>query len=172
MLTFIRCYLIIQPYIILMIGLFSCQSQTPASKTDVIIKLAVHYLNANMPDSLYQLTDKEFAKHITQVMWVSSYKEKIVPLLPLTNVTFITSNDSVSIYKVDAKCPLPAMFALISITNWPSFILRLTRTRSSRLPWAKVNKKRICLPAKFWIWSIAGKPIAFTFWQAMILKST
>lgn len=106
MLTFIRHYLIIQPLIILMTGLASCQPKNPVSETDAITKLAVHYLNANMPDSLYQLTDKEFAKHITQAMWVSSYKEKIVPLLPLTNVTFITSNDSVSIYKVDGKVPL------------------------------------------------------------------
>ncbi len=106
MLTSGHRYLIIQTIIILMTGLASCQPKNPVSETDAITKLAVHYLNGKMPDSLYKLTDKDFSKRITPAAWISSYEEKVVPLLPLSNVTFITNSDSVSIYKVDGKVPL------------------------------------------------------------------
>jgi CubicO group peptidase (beta-lactamase class C family) len=103
---------IVHAIIFLMIGLVSCQSQTPEQKTDAITKLVIHFLNTNKPDSAYQLTDQELRKHMTAIRWASVYKEQISGLLPLNNVTFITGNDSVSVYKVDGKISLNCYISL------------------------------------------------------------
>jgi len=103
---------IVHAIILLMIGLVSCQSQTPEQKTDAITKLVIHYLNTNKPDSVYLLADQEVRKHMTAIRWASTYKEQYSSLLPLTNLTFITSNDSVSVYKVDGRIPLNCYISL------------------------------------------------------------
>jgi CubicO group peptidase (beta-lactamase class C family) len=104
--------LIIQAILFLMVGLVSCQSEPPKQKTDAITKLVIHCLNANKPDSVYQLTDEKYRKHMTLVRWASTYKEQISCLLPLKNLTFITSNDSVAVYKVDGEIPLNCYISL------------------------------------------------------------
>jgi len=98
--------LIVQSVIFFITGLVSCRSTVLDKKTDSVTKLAIHYINANRPDSFYQLTGEGFRKHITPTLLASIYKEKLAGLLPLTNLTFITTNDSVSVYKVDGKIPL------------------------------------------------------------------
>lgn len=98
--------LVVPSIIFFITGLVSCQSTVLDKKTDSVTKLAMHYLNANMPDSFYKLTGEGFRKHITPTLSASIYKEKISGLLPLTNLTLITNNDSVSVYKVDGKIPL------------------------------------------------------------------
>jgi len=105
-------HLIIQTIIVLITGLVSCQSIVSDKKTDSVTKLAIHYLNANRPDSFYKLTGEGFRKHITSTLSASIYKEKIAGLLPLTNLTFITKNDSASVYKVDGKIPLNCYISL------------------------------------------------------------
>src|ERR1700744_1944387 len=117
-------YLIIQTIVILITELASCQAKKSVRQTDTITELAVHYLNTNMPDSFYKLTDKEFEKKITPTMWTSVYKEKIVPLLPLNNVTFITSNDSVSVYKLDGKEPITCYVSLDKQNKLSKFYFR------------------------------------------------
>ncbi|MHB8208778.1 serine hydrolase domain-containing protein [Mucilaginibacter sp.] len=104
--------LIIQATLFLMVGLISCQSKISEQKTDAITKLVIHCLNTNKPDSVYQLTDEKYRKHMTLVRWASTYKEQISGLLPLTNLTFITGNDSVSVYKIDGKIPLNCYISL------------------------------------------------------------
>jgi len=93
-------------------SLASCQSKTVDPQTDSVFKLAIHYLNTNKPDSFYQLTDQKFRKQVTPNFWASFYEKKISTVLPLTNLTFIARNDSVSQYKVHGKIPLNCYIGL------------------------------------------------------------
>lgn len=94
------------------IGLVGCQSTAFNKKTDTVTRLAIRYLNEHKPDSVYQLFGNKVRKHITPAYWASSYKEKMAGLLPLTNIAFVTGNDSVSIYKMDGKMPLNCYISL------------------------------------------------------------
>jgi len=94
------------PFLFLIIGLLSCNSTVFNKKTDTLTRLAIRYLNEHKPDSVYQLFGSKFKKLMPPAFWASCYKEKLAGLLPLTNVTFITGNDSASIYRIDGKMPL------------------------------------------------------------------
>ena len=106
-------YLFIQIILtVSIISLAGCNSNTVDRQTDSVLKLAIHYLNTNKPDSFYQLTDRKFQKQVPPNMWASIYKQKLSTALPLTNLTFITRNDSVSQYRVDGKIPLNCYIGL------------------------------------------------------------
>jgi len=96
----------------LVIGLVSCQSTAFNKKTDTVTRLAIRYLNEHKPDSVYQLFGSKFRERMTPARWASSYKEKLADLLPLTKLTFVTGNDSASIYKIDGKMPLNCYVSL------------------------------------------------------------
>ena len=107
-----RYFVILTVIIISMTSLSGCQSKTADRQTDSVFKLAIHYLNTNKPDSFYQLTDRKFQKQVTPNFWTSFYKQKLSNILPLTNLTFIARNDSVSQYKVYGKIPLNCYIGL------------------------------------------------------------
>lgn len=107
-----RYFVILTVIYISIISLASCQSKTVDTQTDSVIKLAIHYLNTNKPDSFYQLTDQKFKTQVTSGFWASYYKQKLSTMLPLTNLTFITRNDSASQYKVYGKIPLNCYIGL------------------------------------------------------------
>ena len=100
-------------FLFLIIGLLSCNSNVVSNKkTDTVTKLAIRYLNEHKPDSVYQLFGNKFKKLMPPAYWASCYKERLAGLLPLTHVTFITGNDSASIYKIDGKMPLNCYVSL------------------------------------------------------------
>jgi len=119
---------IVQSFIFFVTGLVGCRSVVPDKivsdkKTDSVTKLAIHYLNENKPDSLYQLTGERTRKHITATLLASFTKEKLPYLLPLTKVTFITKNDSVSVYKIDGKIPINFYISLDKLNKIDKFSL-------------------------------------------------
>lgn len=82
------------------------QSTVIERKTDAVAKLAIHYLNANFPDSVYQLLSQHLQEKITPVLWRSMYKNQVSKLLPFTAVVFIQSKDSINKYKLKGKSAL------------------------------------------------------------------
>jgi len=101
-----RYFVILTVVIISATNLTGCNSSTIDLQTDSVLKLAIHYLNTNKPDSFYQLTDQTYRKQVTPDFWASFYKKKLSTVLPLANLTFIARNDSASQYKVYGKIPL------------------------------------------------------------------
>jgi len=58
-----------------MTSLGSCQSKTVDPQTDSVCKLAIHYLNTNNPDIVYQLTNQKVRKQVMPNFWTSFYKK-------------------------------------------------------------------------------------------------
>ena len=119
---------IAQSLIFFITGLAGCRYVVPDKivsdkKADSVTQLVIHYLNENKPDSLYQLTGERTRKHITATLLASFTKEKLPYLLPLTKVSFITKNDSVSVYKVDGKIPLNFYISLDKLNKIDKFSL-------------------------------------------------
>src|SRR5579872_4865764 len=86
--------------------LAGCKPKSADRQTEYVLKLAIHYLNTNNPDSFYQLTDQNFRKRVPPNLWASFYKQKLSTVMPIINFKFIKRNDSVSQYKADGKIPL------------------------------------------------------------------
>lgn len=89
-----------------MILLNSCKPTESDQKTDAAARLAIRYLNEHKPDSVYALIGEVYKKRVSPTAWPSFYQKQLSGLLPLENVTLISKNDSLSIYKVDLKVSL------------------------------------------------------------------
>lgn len=99
-------HFILQIAFLLLLGLASCKPAGSKQKTDAITKLAIRYLNENKPDSTYALIGEAYKKRIPPTAWASIYIKQLSGLLPLENLTLVSSNDSLSTYKVNARVSL------------------------------------------------------------------
>ena len=94
--------IIIIQYLLLLTMLTKANAQTTAleKKTDTIAKLAVKYMNSNKPDSVYQLTGDFFRSQVPASTWNSIYNNQLSAIMPFTKVEFVSSRNSVNIYKL------------------------------------------------------------------------
>ena len=88
--------------LLLLALLTRADAQTTAieKKTDTIAKLAIRYMNLNKPDSVYQLTGDFFRSQIPAATWNSIYSNQLSAIMPFTKVEFVSSSNSVNIYKL------------------------------------------------------------------------
>lgn len=91
--------------------LAGCQPENPDKRADAVTRLAFRYLNDHKFDSLYQLTDSGFRKLMPKNMFIG-YSERLVTLAPFKNIDFVAGNDSVSLYKIEAKKLLSSYISL------------------------------------------------------------
>jgi len=100
------CFIITQ-IIFSLFAVYSVKAQTTTSelKTDKVARLAVYYMNAGLPDSVYQIAGDKFKKTISQPTWNGIYKQ-FASLLPFTKTVFISSTDSINKYKLVGKITL------------------------------------------------------------------
>jgi hypothetical protein len=94
----------------LVLCVVSCKHTSSKQKIDAIVKLTIRYINENKPDSVYSLLGESYRKQISVTTWTSIYKEQISYMLPLKNLTLISSSDSLNVYKVDGKVPFQLIF--------------------------------------------------------------
>jgi CubicO group peptidase (beta-lactamase class C family) len=73
---------------------------------------AIDILNKKMPDSLYPLAGEQLRKMISPAVWSSLFKNDVLPLLPLKDLTFQSSTDSINKYLVQGTIPLNLYFSL------------------------------------------------------------
>jgi hypothetical protein len=98
----------------LLVFLFLCtiftaaKAQTTATekKTDTIARLAVRFMNANLPDSVYLLTGDYFKSQIPSATWATVYGSQLSALLPFTKVEFVKSIGDVNVYTLTGKVTL------------------------------------------------------------------
>ncbi|MEJ7559927.1 MAG: serine hydrolase domain-containing protein [Pedobacter sp.] len=91
--------------------LISCTPAVSDQKTDATARLAIRYLNDRKPDSIYELVGEAFKKRLPPAAWASVYTKQLSGLLPLENMTLVSQNDSLSIYKVDLNVSLNGKIA-------------------------------------------------------------
>jgi len=90
-----------------LIGVTTVTAQTSINekKTDSVARLAVKYMNANQPDSVYALTGTNFRSQIPAATWVT-VSTQLSSLTPFTKVEFVKSIDAVNVYKLTGKIVL------------------------------------------------------------------
>ena len=71
--------------------------------TYTIARLAVRFMNANLPDSVYLLTGDYFRSQIPQATWATVYNSQLSALIPFSKVEFIKSMGNVNVYKLTGK---------------------------------------------------------------------
>lgn len=74
-------------------------------KIDKAARLAIYYLNAGLPDSVYNQAGDHFKHNISAPMWNSAYRQ-LSGFLPFSKVIFISSKDSINKYKLVGKTAL------------------------------------------------------------------
>ena len=89
-------------------GFTAVKAQTTIveKKTDSIARLAVKYMNANQPDSVYFLTGANFRSQIPVATWATVYNTQLSALMPFTKVEFVKSAGAVNVYKLTGKVVL------------------------------------------------------------------
>ncbi|MDB5015938.1 MAG: hypothetical protein JWQ84_770 [Mucilaginibacter sp.] len=94
--------------LLLELSFLRANAQTSASEiqTDIIARKAIKFLNAGLPDSVYQLAGSQFKKQINPDLWNSIYKSQFSAFLPFKEVDFINSVDSVNKYKLVGQVTL------------------------------------------------------------------
>ena len=99
--------LIFLPVLLLAIFVTTTKAQTTAveKKTDSIARLAIKFMNANQPDSVYALTGVNFRSQIPAATW-TSVSGQLAALLPFTKVEFVKSIGAVNVYKLTGKMAL------------------------------------------------------------------
>ena len=114
--------LIIQS-LLMITALTAVNAQTTATdkKTDTVARLAVHYMNANQPDSLYQLAGEQFRSQIPAATWTTIYTNQLSALLPFTKVEFISGANGVNTYKLTGKVKLTYNVGLDSKNKLATF---------------------------------------------------
>ena len=92
---------------LIFISYFTVSAQTtPLEKSTHQLALkAVELLNKKMTDSLYSMTGESFRKTISPTLW-QSISKGIFPLLPLRDLAFESSKDSVSKYQIQGPVAL------------------------------------------------------------------
>jgi CubicO group peptidase (beta-lactamase class C family) len=86
---------------------------TPLEKaTNLIAIKTIELLNKKQPDSVYTMTGVIVHKTISPALWNSLFKDKVLPLLPFRDLTFESSTDSTSKYKLQGSIPLVLYISL------------------------------------------------------------
>jgi hypothetical protein len=83
----------------------NAQSTVIEKKTDSVARLAIKYMNANQPDSVYALTGANFRSQIPAATW-ATVSTQLSSLTPFTKVEFVKSIDAVNVYKLTGKIVL------------------------------------------------------------------
>jgi CubicO group peptidase (beta-lactamase class C family) len=92
----------------------NAQTTPQEIKTDVIARKAIRLFNAHQPDSIYTLAGQAFRQQITQAQWKQVVDKQFVTLLPFKNLTFKSSYNGISKYKLDAAMTLALNISLDS----------------------------------------------------------
>jgi len=102
-----KAYHLITIQILFLLAIFRVNAQTTSleQRTDKVARLAVTYMNAGLPDSVYQLAGNQFKKNLSQATWNNVYKQ-FAGILPITKTVFISSKDSINKYKLSGKMML------------------------------------------------------------------
>lgn len=89
------------------IGCSTVKAQTTAieKKTDSVATLAIKFMNANQPDSVYALTGANFRAQIPAATW-ATVSSQLATLTPFTKMEFVKSIDAVNVYKLTGKIVL------------------------------------------------------------------
>lgn len=96
-------------------SLFATAQTTPLELTTHRLAVkAIDLMNKKLPDSVYSLIGDKLRKRMSPELSASLFKDAILPLLPFRNLTFESSRDSVSIYKLQGTVPLVMYFSLDS----------------------------------------------------------
>src|ERR1700744_2742939 len=100
--------LIYLPVMLVFILVMTAKAQTTVieKKTDNIAKLAIKYMNANQPDSVYALTGANFRRQIPAATWTTVYSTQLSALMPFTKVEFVKSIGAMNVYKLSGKVVL------------------------------------------------------------------
>jgi hypothetical protein len=69
---------------------------------DSVARLAIKYMNANQPDSVYALTGANFRSQIPATTW-ATVSSQLSSLTPFTKVEFVKSIGAVNVYKLTGK---------------------------------------------------------------------
>jgi CubicO group peptidase (beta-lactamase class C family) len=99
--------LIIVQILFFLFGVFNVKAQTTALelKTDKVARLAIKYLNGGLPDSVYNLVGEKLKKTLPVVSWNNAFKQ-LSSISPFSEVTFISSKESINKYKLTGKITL------------------------------------------------------------------
>lgn len=100
------------------------QTTDNEKQTDRITRKVVAYMNANLPDSIYTFAGEEMKKKVNQQFWLSVYQNNFYPLLPFTEVLFISRTDSISKYKLQGKTPLTLFISLDKAGKVKTFLFQ------------------------------------------------
>ena len=95
-------------FLLALIGVATAKAQTSVveKKTDSVARLAIKYMNANQPDSVYNLTGSNFRSQIPAATWATVYSTQLSALLPFTKSEFVKSVGAVNVYKLTGKVVL------------------------------------------------------------------
>lgn len=96
------------PVLLVVIFITTANAQTSVieKKTDSIAKLAIKYMNAKQPDSVYALSGANFRSQIPSATWTTVYSTQLSALMPFTKVEFVKTVGAVNVYKLTGKVVL------------------------------------------------------------------
>lgn len=94
-------------FLLALIGITAVNAQTTVTekKTDSVARLAIKFMNANQPDSVYALTGANFRSQIPATTW-ATVSSQLATLTPFTKVEFVKSIGAVNVYKLTGKIVL------------------------------------------------------------------
>ena len=83
-------------------------AQTTAleKKTDTVARMAIRYMNSNLPDSVYALAGDYFRSQISAATWSTVYNNQLLAILPFTKFEFVSSTNNINTYKLTGKIML------------------------------------------------------------------
>src|ERR1700749_4505562 len=96
--------LIYLPVMLVFILFTTAKAQTTVveKKTDSVARLAIKFMNANQPDSVYALTGANFRSQVPTTTWNSVFSQ-LLTIAPFTKVEFVKSVGLVNVYKLTGK---------------------------------------------------------------------
>jgi hypothetical protein len=84
----------------------NAQTTAIEKKTDITARLAIRYMNAHQPDSVYLLTGTNFRSQIPAATWATIYNTQLATLMPFTKIEFVKSIGAVNVYKLTGSVVL------------------------------------------------------------------
>ena len=82
------------------------QTSAIEKKTDTTARLAIRYMNAHQPDSVYLLTGANFRSQVPAATWTTVYNTQLATLMPFTKIEFVKSIGAVNVYKLTGSIVL------------------------------------------------------------------
>lgn len=90
------------------------QTNTNQNMLDSISAIVIHYLQAKQPDSIYALAGENFKSQLTQETFKSIAETQVFPLNNFQNVSYISTTNGISKYKVAGT---PDLQLLVGLDN-------------------------------------------------------